>query len=368
MSDNAHSSSSKDTPNHRRSDISDGKSKDISSTPISGIQEDPSTSAIQEAKSTGISSNQSSSIQSRTDFSRKRDQLQSEYLIDNSRSTRRRQDVPVELHELGMMDFDSVRIVRVDMVLDASYNNADISAAIVAFRTKIEECQLLKIGRFHGDTLTTSTPFDDAESDEEINHRDDVEDGDEGKSGSKSEDATGKDDTKYKDVTMTRKEQVVILRSLRSTIGALVIPDSITTIATEAFSDCKHLTSVLIPESVIIIDGGAFEGCTGLTDVVIPYSVHTIGEGAFYSCIGLTAVAIPDSVHTICEWAFEGCIGLTSVAIPDSVHTIGEGAFSNCTGLTEVVVPDHATIGTDAFPAGVTLTLSSEVVEIQPLK
>ena len=53
----------------------------------------------------------------------------------------------------------------------------------------------------------------------------------------------------------------------------------------------------------------------------------------------------------------------------DSVCTIGDYAFAECRGLTEVVVPDHASIiSDDAFEDEVTLTLSSEVVEIHPLK
>ena len=101
---------------------------------------------------------------------------------------------------------------------------------------------------------------------------------------------------------------------------------------------------------------------------LLPNSLITIGDGAFTLCTDLASVEIPNSVITIGEGAFTHCTGLASVVIPDSVTTIGANAFIQCTGLTEVVVPDHATIGDDAFPDGVTLTLSSEVVEIQPLK
>jgi hypothetical protein len=145
-------------------------------------------------------------------------------------------------------------------------------------------------------------------------------------------------------------------------LTSVTIPNSVTTIGEEAFSDCDGLTSVTIPNSVTAIGEGAFRFCSGLTAInvdagntqytseggvlfnkdktmlllflerkmgsyVIPNSVTTISGSAFYSCSGLTSVTIPNSVTAIGEWAFERCSGLTSVTIPNSVTAIGEGGF-----------------------------------------
>ena len=91
---------------------------------------------------------------------------------------------------------------------------------------------------------------------------------------------------------------------------------------------------LIIPDSVTSIGSYAFSGCTGLTSVTIGNSVTSIGSYAFEDCTGLTSVTIGDSVTSIGWYAFEDCTGLTSVTIPDSVTFIGNDAFYNCNNLT----------------------------------
>ncbi len=129
-----------------------------------------------------------------------------------------------------------------------------------------------------------------------------------------------------------------------------VIPNSVTSIGSGAFSGCTGLTSVTIPNSVTSIGYEAFSGCTGLTSIAIPNSVTSIGDSTFYDCRGLTSVTIPNSVTSIGDWAFRWCTGLTSITIPNSVTSIGDLAFSGCTGLFSVTIPNSVTsIGYGAF-------------------
>ena len=120
-------------------------------------------------------------------------------------------------------------------------------------------------------------------------------------------------------------------------LNTIVIPNSVTSIGTNAFSFCRGLTKVTIPNSVKTIEFRAFEGCSGLKMVTIGNSVTTIGESAFYSCTSLTEVSIPNSVTSIGSGAFEDCSGLKTVTIGNSVTTIGDGTFNGCTSLKTVI-------------------------------
>ena len=119
-------------------------------------------------------------------------------------------------------------------------------------------------------------------------------------------------------------------------IADLVIPEGITSIRNEAFSQCTGLTSVTIGNSVTSIGNNAFEDCIGLTDVFIGNSVTEIGWVAFDGCTSLKNVSLGNSVTIIWGSAFEGCTNLTSIEIPNSVTDIGGNAFSGCTSLSNV--------------------------------
>lgn len=90
-------------------------------------------------------------------------------------------------------------------------------------------------------------------------------------------------------------------------VGALTIPNSVTSISNFAFSGCGGLTSVIIPNSVRTIGNSAFYDCSGLTSVTIPNSVTTIGSQAFYRCNGLTSITnLATTPQSISSFVFDG--------------------------------------------------------------
>ena len=141
-----------------------------------------------------------------------------------------------------------------------------------------------------------------------------------------------------------------------SSLTSITIPDSVTSIGGEAFFGCSGLTAVYITDIAAWcgIDFGVsasnplyyahnlYLNGELVTDLVIPDSVTSIGSYAFSGCDSLTSVIIPDSVTSIGYGAFEGCSSLTSVTIPDSVTSIGAEAFYGCDGLTSVIFEETA--------------------------
>jgi len=121
-----------------------------------------------------------------------------------------------------------------------------------------------------------------------------------------------------------------------TTLAGIIIPDGVTSIGKEAFSNCINLTSITIPNSVTSIEYASFQLCTGLTSITIPDNVTSIGARAFSNCTSLTSITIPNSVTSVGEQAFYVCTSLKSVTIGNNVNNIEEFAFAYCDSLTSV--------------------------------
>ena len=76
--------------------------------------------------------------------------------------------------------------------------------------------------------------------------------------------------------------------------------------------------------------------CSRLTSMNIPNSVTSIVEQAFSECSGLTSVLLPNQLSMIRPYTFSGCSSLKTLNIPASVEYIYQSAFAGCTSLTSI--------------------------------
>ena len=123
----------------------------------------------------------------------------------------------------------------------------------------------------------------------------------------------------------------------------------VTTIGYMAFDHCTSLAEMTLPNSVISIGGYAFAECTNLAKVSLGNSVTAIGGQAFYGCTKLTSMELPNSVTEIERSAFENCTGLTSISLGDGLTRIGYNAFANCTALESITLPNSLNYIDESF-------------------
>ncbi len=137
-------------------------------------------------------------------------------------------------------------------------------------------------------------------------------------------------------------------------IRSLVIPDSVTYIGANAFTEC-NIKSIKLPsysENALILDSGIFMDstidemdfnncntnaipshcfCDATVNklINIPSCVKTIGNNAFAGAIIKNNIVLPDSLEKINQYAFYNS-HLKSIEFPSGIKTIGSVAFKNC--------------------------------------
>ena len=132
-------------------------------------------------------------------------------------------------------------------------------------------------------------------------------------------------------------------RAYNNAIKKIEIGDSVTSIGSGAFQNCRSLSSITIPDSVTSIGDNAFYGCYSLSSVTISDSVTSIGRGAFRDCFSLSSITIPKGVTSIGDNTFSACYSLTSITLPDTLTSIDGSAFYNCYSLSSIAIPDSVT-------------------------
>ena len=107
-----------------------------------------------------------------------------------------------------------------------------------------------------------------------------------------------------------------------TSITDIVIPDTITTISSNAFSSCSNLVTVSLPETLTTLRGTCFAWCKKLANISLPKNLTEIGTYAFSGC-ALTDLVIPASVDKINEQAFSEMPSLRTVTFEKRIDADG---------------------------------------------
>ena len=108
--------------------------------------------------------------------------------------------------------------------------------------------------------------------------------------------------------------------------GSLVIPNSVTSIGSEAFaSEYNLITSLTIPNSVTSIGSGVLIGKSLSSSPSLLIDMTNIPSNVFKD-INFQTLTLGNHVQTIADKAFYGC-NISTLTIPNNVTTIGSSAF-----------------------------------------
>jgi len=125
----------------------------------------------------------------------------------------------------------------------------------------------------------------------------------------------------------------------RAALTSVFIPNTITIISANAFSNC-NIPSITIPSSVTTIGTSAFSK-SSLVSITIPESVTSMSAAVFTSCTSLQSATILNSA--IGNNQFLNCTALKDVTLSNNVTTIGGGALANCTSVETLTIPASVT-------------------------
>ncbi len=121
----------------------------------------------------------------------------------------------------------------------------------------------------------------------------------------------------------------------RSALKAITLPGTVTDIGSNIFTECASLEIVILGEGLREIGHAMFWGCP-ISEIQLPSTLSIIGSRAF-EATNLKGISIPFGVTHIGEYAFAGT-KISHALIPDSVIYVGDGVFEQNSVLENVLV------------------------------
>lgn len=178
----------------------------------------------------------------------------------------------------------------------------------------------------------------------------------------------------------------LLLYAPMKTETSYTIPNSVTSIADEAFEVAQNLVEIEFSDGLKTIGISAFFSCKNLQSIKLSSTISDIAFNAFQSCENVRTITVdeaneyftavdnvlfnknmtelllyacqkadpsytvPNSVTSIADYSFEYAVNLSNVELPEGLNTIGNNAFYSCKNLKNITIPSTVTdIGSDAF-------------------
>lgn len=130
----------------------------------------------------------------------------------------------------------------------------------------------------------------------------------------------------------------VIISATSKGPSQYTIPEGITGIDNNAFSNCANLQHISLPNTLQWIGYNAFTG-TDIVSLTLPENVNSVGEGAFNSCSSLRDVKVLSDNIEFGNSSFSNCSSLETITLSDNQKTIPANFAAGCTSLRSFKFP-----------------------------
>lgn len=140
--------------------------------------------------------------------------------------------------------------------------------------------------------------------------------------------------------------------------GSLLLHDGLMSIGSCAFKNCHFKGELALPKNLTVINDEVFYGCDFSGELVLPKNLVTIGDRAFaYNWRLMGTLEFSEGLLTIGAGAFAYCRSIEGLVFPESLENIryeasyseSGGAFQNCFGIGKIVnkstIPPYVQIG-----------------------
>lgn len=125
-------------------------------------------------------------------------------------------------------------------------------------------------------------------------------------------------------------------------LQSVVVPDGVTSIGEEAFSECPKLQSAVLPNNsnYKTISKKCFYNDAALSVADMSEYITKLSSKAFYNC-GFVSLDLSDNITEIDGEAYSSCKNLKQLKLPKYLEQFGGGCFGNCEALQEVEIPKY---------------------------
>lgn len=120
-------------------------------------------------------------------------------------------------------------------------------------------------------------------------------------------------------------------------LESVSIPGNVKSIGDNAFRNCTMLSNIKLGTGLESIGKYAFQDCN-IAQIELPDKITSIDRNAFSNCKKLQSVSLPNSITEIGESVFDSCTSLETVEIGQKLETISGSVFDNCPKLANIKI------------------------------